>query len=164
MKIALKRITRFGCPTHTPAGNSGFTLVELLVTLVILSIGLLSVGRLFIFSNQHAYYGRSETMAVSLTSEIREKILSDNYDDIKAVFDDIDTNQPGSMNLTCQEWADHLHAEMGSSGQGLLDIYDENEDPEITTGMLTVVIEIKWQESGKNRSLVTRFSLAKMGV
>jgi prepilin-type N-terminal cleavage/methylation domain-containing protein len=151
-------------PLRRPNTESGFTLVEMLVTLVILSIGLLSVGKMFIFSNQHAFYGRCETMAVSLTSEIREKILSDNFDDIKSVFDDVDTNQDGTVNLTCREWADHLEAEMGSSGQGLIQVYDELEDAEITAGMVTIEIEIKWQESGKNRSLKTRFSVSKMGV
>ncbi len=162
MKLDLTQKTRGA--VRRPAGEDGFTLVEMLVTLVILSIGLLSVGKMFIFSNNHAYYGRTETMAVSLTSEIREKILSDNFDDLITIFDGVDTNQPGTVNLTCHEWAVHLAAEMGSSGQGLIEVYDETEDSEITAGMVTVKIEIKWQESGKNRSLVTQFSISKMGV
>jgi len=146
------------------SNQHGFTLVELLVTLVILSIGIISVGRLFIFANHHARYGRTETIAVSLTNEIREKMLSDNYDDLITIFDDVDTDQPGSITTSCVEWRNHLQAELGSSGRGEITVLDHTEDAEIVDGMVTAMIKVTWQESGKNRELTTRFAISKMGV
>jgi prepilin-type N-terminal cleavage/methylation domain-containing protein len=147
-----------------PRRTSGFTLVELLVALFILSIGILSVARLFIFSQHHAFHGRTETQATALAEEIREKILSENFDDLVSIFDGVDTSVPGTVTLPCQPWAGHLAAGLGMGGRGRIQVLRPFEDPEIVDGMLTITIEISWDESGQARSLPLRFSVAQMGV
>jgi prepilin-type N-terminal cleavage/methylation domain-containing protein len=143
----------------------GFTLVELLVALAILGVGILSVGRLFIFAQHHASFGREETMAVALAQEIREKILSDNFDDLKTIFDGIDTDDPGSITTPCAIWADHVAASLGAaSGRGTVQVMDHNEDPAITEGMVTALITISWLEEGHTQDVVMRFSVSKMGI
>ncbi|MCP4246508.1 MAG: prepilin-type N-terminal cleavage/methylation domain-containing protein [bacterium] len=143
---------------------AGFTLVELLVAMAILGIGILSVGKMFIFSQQHAGYGREETMAVTLAQEIREKILSDNYDDLITIYDGVDTAVPGSITTPCTIWAGHVSAGLGASGRGLVQVLDHNQDPEIVDGMVTVVITMSWQETGRTQDAVMRFSVSKMGI
>lgn len=144
--------------------REGFTLVELLVALSILSTGILSVAQLFIFSQRHAHGGRSETQATALAEEIREKVMSENFDDLVSIFDGVDTNVPSSITLPCQEWATHLEDRLGTEARGQLQVLEPFEDPEIVTGMLTVVVTVSWQESGQARSLPLRFSVAQIGV
>lgn len=144
--------------------RDGFTLVELLVALSILSIGILSVAQLFIFSQRHAHDGRIETQATALAEEIREKVMSENFDDLVSIFDGVDTNVPSSVTLPCQEWASHLDERLGSEGRGQLQVLQPAEDVEIVDGMLTIVVTVSWQESGQARSLPLRFSVAQIGV
>lgn len=145
--------------------TAGFTLTELLVALVILSVGILSVGRLFVFAQRHAGHGREETMAVCLAEEIREKILSDNFDDLVTIFDGVDTDQPGTITTPCSDWATHLANGLGGvSGRGTIEIMDHTEDPEIVDDMLTALITISWLESGRSHSLDMRFSTCKVGI
>ena len=145
--------------------SAGFTLTEMMVALVIMAVGILAVGRLFIFSKDHAAYGRQETMAVALAEEIREKIMSDNFDDLITIFDGIDTDSPSSLTTPCQNWADHLEANLGGvEGRGQIEVMDETEDPEIVAGMVTVLITVSWVEGGKTDAVDMRFSISKMGL
>ncbi len=139
-------------------------MTEMLIALTILAVGILSVGRLFIFSQRHAYYGRAETSAVSLAEEIREKILSNNYDHLITMFHGIDTDDPGSLTLPCQIWADHVSEQLGPSGRGEVAVRDHTQDAEIVEGMVTVVITMSWVENGQTRSLDMQFAVSRMGI
>lgn len=143
--------------------RAGFTLVELMVALVLLAIGLLAVGRLLIFSQHHAYHGRSETTAVSLAEEIREKMLSENFNDLPTIFDGVDTSVPGTVPTPCQPWADHLAGELGPSGSGRIEVFGPGEDPEITDGMYSVLIEVSWDQAGETKTVDLRFATSRMG-
>jgi prepilin-type N-terminal cleavage/methylation domain-containing protein len=146
-------------------GSDGFTLTEMMVALVIMAVGILSVGRLFIFSKDHAAYGRQETRAVALAEEIREKIMSDNFDDLITIFDGVDTDNPGSLTTPCQTWAQHLDDNLGGvGGRGRIQVLDETQDPEIVAGMVTVIITITWEEAGRTETVDMRFSISKMGL
>lgn len=144
--------------------RDGFTLVEMLVALTILSTGILSVAQLFIFSQRHAHDGRSETQATALAEEIREKVMSENFDDLVSIFDGVDTDLPGTVTLPCQEWATHLEDRLGTEARGQLQVLEPAEDGEIVAGMLTIVVTVSWQESGQARSLPLRFSVSQIGV
>jgi len=147
-----------------PRAGAGFTLVELMIAVFILSVGILSVGRLFVFAQNHSAHGRQETMAVSLAQEIREKILSKQFDEIVPLFDGVDTDLPDTITLPCQTWAEHLAAGLGPSGRGTVEILDHLGDPEITGGMLTVRIGVSWIENGARKEAPMRFSLSRMGI
>lgn len=143
--------------------TAGFTLVELMVSLVVLAIGILAVGRMVVFSQRHAAHGREETMAVSLAEEVREKIMSDNFDDLVSIFDGIDTDNIASIPTPCQDWAAHVLDGLGPSGRATVEVMDEVEDPEIVAGMVSVLITMYWQEGGNSKSLEVRFAVSKMG-
>jgi prepilin-type N-terminal cleavage/methylation domain-containing protein len=145
------------------AQEAGFTLVELMVSLVVLAIGIMGVAKLFIFSNHHSLYGNKELVAATLVQEIREKILSETFDDIPAVFDGVDTDLPPSITAPCQAWADHLGIQLGDEGRGVLDIILPGEDPEIYDRMFGVVITVYWPEAGDTKDLTMRFALSKVG-
>jgi hypothetical protein len=103
-------------------------------------------------------------MAVSLAQEIREKILSKEFDDLEALFDGVDTEVPDSITAPCQEWAAHVSAGLGPYGRGRVAILTPAEDPGIVAGMLSVAIEVAWQESGQEKAATMNFSLSRMGL
>ncbi|MFH1145242.1 MAG: prepilin-type N-terminal cleavage/methylation domain-containing protein [Candidatus Eisenbacteria bacterium] len=144
--------------------GAGFTLVELLASLVILSVGILGVGRLMIFSQRHAYHGRSETSAVTLAEEIREKILSESFNDLVSIFDGVDTTMPATVTLPCSPWATHLAAQLGPSGSGRISVLEPGEDADIVAGMVTVLVEVSWDQDGVTKTVPVRFSISRMGL
>lgn len=160
----MKRIHFHQPPPRALGPEAGFTLTELMVALVILAVGILSAGSLFVFSQRHAFSGRTETMAACLAEEIREKILSENFEDIQTIFDGVDTKYPETVTLPCQDWANHLTQGLGPSGRGILQVMHDDEDPDITDGMLSLVIDVSWQEGNQRPEVVLRFAISQMGV
>ena len=143
--------------------EGGFTLVELLVAVTILSIGILSVGQIFAVSSRNATFGRTETMAVGLAREMREKIMCEAFDDVQSVFDGVDTDNPGSVTTPCQLWATHLHDQLGPNGRGTIDVRAPEEDAELMQGMLAVEVEISWKVAGTTYQFPLTFALTKIG-
>jgi len=144
--------------------EGGFTLVELMVAVTVMAVGILAVGRLFIFSQHHATHGRSETMAVSLAQEIREKMLSQEFDDLELLFDHVDTTVPDTVTPPCQEWANRVATGLGPSGRGEIDVLTPDEDLEIVAGMLTIAIRVSWTEGPNDKSVRMRFSHSRVGI
>jgi prepilin-type N-terminal cleavage/methylation domain-containing protein len=144
--------------------SAGFTLVELMIAVFMLAVGILSVGRMFIVAQRHAQYGREETIAVSLAQEIREKILSKDFNDLESLFDGVDTDVPGTITAPCQLWAGHVQAGLANEGRGVLEVLNPTEDTDIVDGMLTVHIEVSWNEGGQEKAATMRFSLSRMGI
>ena len=147
-----------------PKRASGFTLVELMVALVMLSIGILAVGRLLIFSQRHSAQGRRETIAVTLAEEMREKILCGKFIDLVANFDNVDTRLPATVTLGCQEWATHVNEQLGAGAAGTIQILQPAEDAEIVDGMMTALIQVSWFQDGETRTVPVRFSICRMGT
>ncbi|MBD3334670.1 MAG: prepilin-type N-terminal cleavage/methylation domain-containing protein [Candidatus Eisenbacteria bacterium] len=146
-----------------PRPQAGFTLVELMVALVILAVGIMGIARLFIFSNHHALSSRKELVAESLIQEIREKVLSETFDDIPSIFDGVDTDYPGTITAPCQSWANHLADQLGDTGRGRINVDTDQEDAEVLDGMLGISFIITWLEEGQERDLQMRFLLTKVG-
>lgn len=144
--------------------QAGFTLTELMVALVILAVGILSAGSLFVFSQAHSYHGRTETAAACLAEEIREKILSENFEDLQTMFDNVDTDIPESLTLPCTDWANHLHDGLGTGGRGTIQVRGPAEDPEVVAGMWSVVITIYWRERDATSQVTLNFAVSQVGI
>jgi prepilin-type N-terminal cleavage/methylation domain-containing protein len=144
-------------------GNTGFTLVELLVAVTLLAIGILSVGQIFAVSARNASYGRTETVAVSLAREIQEKVLSESVEQVQAMFNGVDTNDPGTVTVPCTVWAQHLADQLGSSGRGRIWVRDSTEDANLLPGMFSVEIEISWLREGETMTVPLRFAITEIG-
>ena len=144
--------------------QGGFTLVELLIAVTILSIGIISVGQIFAISSRNATFGRTETMAVGLAREIQEKIMSESFDDVISVFDNVDTDNPGTLTNPCVIWGDHLRDQLGPNGRGTIQIQTAEEDAEILAGMLSVEVEISWKVGGQSFRVPLNFAMAKIGI
>lgn len=144
--------------------RAGFSLVETMVALTILAVGILSVAQLLVTSRGHSNYSRQETMAISLAQEIKERIYSENYDDVKSVFDGADTEDAETINDSTDEWAQHLRDMLGSNGRGTIEVVDFNEDASLPKGMYRVAIDVSWMEGPRYRTLPHNFLLTKVGL
>ena len=142
--------------------EAGFTLVELLVAVTILSVGILSVGQILAISSRNAVAGRTETIAVSLAREIQEKILSESVDQVGQVFDGVDTDIPGTITTPCQTWAQHLSEQLGPTGRGTIRVFDALQDPELLNGMYSVQIDIYWRSRSDTLRYPLRFAITSI--
>jgi hypothetical protein len=138
-------------------------MVELLVSLVILSVGIMGVAQLFNISSAHTMSGDKELAAASLVQEMREKILSETFDDVPSIFDGVDTAVENSVTEPCQAWAQHITDHLGVEGRGQIDVLEPDDDPEVLYGMLGAVITVSWPEQGETRDLTLRFVTTKIG-
>lgn len=144
--------------------SDGFTLVETMVAVFLLTIGLLGVSQVFTVSSRHTMNSRKETVANSLAQEIREKILSESFDDIVSIFDGVDTGDPSSITSPASDWANHLAAGLGPDARGTVQVDTPDEDVSLSQGMVGVTVTIYWLEAGRSLSLPVRFAVAKIGV
>ena len=143
--------------------EEGFTLVELLVAVSILTVGILSVGQIFAVSTQNATFGRTETYAVSLAREIEEKILSEAFEHVEMVFDGVDTQSEGTITEPCTVWAQHVEEQLGPNGRGTITVRNPTEDPQLLTGMVSVEVEMSWQRKGETYRYPLHFAITQVG-
>lgn len=67
---------QFGCSNKPMAYLNGFTLIEVLVTLVVISIGMLSIAQLQVRSLQHSHSSLQRTVAVVQANDLLERMWS----------------------------------------------------------------------------------------
>lgn len=132
-----------------PGGSRGFTLVEILVTLLIVSIGLLGIAALHSFSLRNNYDALLRSHASALASEIADRMRANltairNGDEIipNSLYEvDIGEDPPvddasPQATIDVSEWKDALVAQL-PEGEGSVEI-DE------ATGVVTITVQ--WGE------------------
>jgi prepilin-type N-terminal cleavage/methylation domain-containing protein len=144
--------------------EAGFSLVELMVALIVFTIGILSVGQLSITSKRHTNYAREETMAVALAQEIKERIFSEVFDDVKSIFDNTDTADADTINDSTDEWAAHVGDMFGSNGRGRIQVLDRFDDAAIPDGMYRVEVLVSWTSGTQSHELPLTWLMSKMGL
>lgn len=145
--------------------EDGFTLVELMISVFLLVIGVLGISQVFALSNRHTSNARLETEANSLIQEIREKIMSETFDDIDSIFDGIDTEDEASIPIPAQDWSEHVLERLGPGARGRITVTPSDEDADLPDGMVRVQIRMNWNEGGSNSvELPMEFLVAKIGA
>ncbi len=135
-----------------------------MVALVVLSIGVLALGQLFIVGQRQSTSSRMETTVVSLGQEIRERIYSEPFDNVRMTFDNVDTDNPGTVTLPCQSWANHLVQQLGPNARGQIEVRTHLQDASLVDGMLRVDVTITWPDGQTTRQHTVRFVLCKVGL
>lgn len=121
------------------SGQSGFSLIEVLIAVIILSIGLLGLASLQLAgtkNNQDAYYRSQATMlANDIADRMRANRDSARNGDYETGLGD---SAPGGGSIAAQDltaWKDRLD-DVLPAGQGAIDLGSDN----------TVEIIIQWDE------------------
>lgn len=144
-----------------PSRRAGFTLLELMIALMMLGVGVLGVAQVFAVANRHTAHAREETAAVCLAEEIREKIMSESFEDIYSIFNGVDTNDAGSIPLPAHDWATHVEDGLGIYGRGQIEVRRPEDDPGLSPGMVGVTVTMTWREGSRVVTLPLYFSVAK---
>ncbi len=142
----------------------GFSLVELMVSMVLLSIGFMAMSQLFLASVEHSKQGRHDMAALNTASEALERIRSVPYDDAYVTFNGMDTSDSISVPPEARNWATHVKSELGPTGVSVVHMYRAGDKPELTaTGLMEVEILTTWVERGRPRTMKTSSYLVRMG-
>jgi prepilin-type N-terminal cleavage/methylation domain-containing protein len=82
-----------------PTSQSGFTLVEALVAIVVLAVGLIAVANLMVVAGTSNSVGNTATAAATMASRELERLTAIPYDALVA-GGDLDANDPGYFDET----------------------------------------------------------------
>ncbi len=149
------------CATHTPRGNKGFTLVEVLVTLLVLSIGLLGIAKLVLVTsraNDSAYLRTQATaLAYSILDSMRanrDAAAGGSYNGTSAAISNpgvaCSATSPCSSAAIAQydlwQWKNALTAGLGPSGGGTVTTANVT-DPTTGATDVTATITVQWDDS-----------------
>jgi type IV pilus assembly protein PilV len=132
--------------------DGGFTLVEILVTLLIASIGLLGIAALHSFSLRNNYDALMRSHASALASDIADRMRA-NADEVNAVsdywlvFGQTKTVTPGSSQALADvvEWEETLGEQL-PNGDGQI---------QFNAATRVVSISVRWGERGTDMTFRT---------
>ena len=145
---------------RTTAGaprESGFTLVEALVALVILAIGMLGIAALYIEGLRASRAALIRTEAVTLAADLADRIRINReggaaYDEAKAADTPNANCLPGGAGCSPEEmaahdvrvWLDAIAAAL-PGGTGIV----QWSDPDTSDEIFLYDIEVRWTEAGQ---------------
>ena len=132
--------------------QSGFTLLEVLIAISILTVGLLGVAQMQIMGIQGNYFSGNTTAALSLAEEKMEDLLGKSYSDT-----DLDDTEPGNnANLTSITTIDHEELNIDETGQVGGGIYHRIwnvADNTPITNTKTVTLIVTWDNDSHRATL-----------
>jgi len=149
----------------TPSANRGFSLLELLITLVVLSIGLLGIGLMQTTNLGLTKTAFSRTQAMLLASDIADRIRANETFAANYVTSSNTANStPGCVNASCagaalasadiQDWSNRIYAEFpGGTGKIMDATASADACPGYTAttvaaGFMRVII--RWNEAASS--------------
>ncbi len=130
--------------------NSGVTLVEVLVVILILAIGLLGLAAMQAYAlkmNNGAYFNTQATFAIyEILDQIRaNKDNAANY--TIAMTADPETSPSTLAKKDVKEWVENL-ADSLPEGDGALNVT-------VSSGVVTVNAIVQWQDGDQTKNLAT---------
>jgi type IV pilus assembly protein PilV len=136
-----------------PRTIRGFTLIEVLVTLVVMGVGLLGMASLYAVSLRSSGSAIYRMQAVNLASDLADRIRANrtagtNYEGTPTAHDcetrDCSPKEMAENDLFT--WQAQINATLPGNASGTVDVDDSTEPS-------TYIITIKWQEPGQAEDL-----------
>jgi type IV pilus assembly protein PilV len=151
------------------ARHAGFTLVEVLVSLVVLAIGLLGIAKLMLFSSHSNDSAYLRSQATSLAYEILDDMRANRQEAIFAGTYNIAAAVPAVPAATCvgavacsttqvalydlYQWGLHLNANSGAVPPGALPNGQGSVTTATVAGQTTATIIVSWDDSVAQNTL-----------
>ncbi|MBW2040083.1 MAG: type IV pilus modification protein PilV [Deltaproteobacteria bacterium] len=120
--------------------TKGFTLLEVLITLIILSVGLLGLASMQIMAVKGNSFGQQMTVASTLAQNKLEELRKANFDSI-ANGNDTYSDQINGVSYT-RQWT------------------VQDDTPEVDAK--TVVIAVSWEGTQANRSVILSTIISRL--
>lgn len=135
----------------------GFSLVEALVALLVLSIGMLGIAALYVESLRSGRTALLRTQAVTLASDMADRIRANRQgrDAYQATVTSADTNaecSPGGTGCATDALAKHDKAAWLGAIEAALPGATGTIDVDTTTTPATYTIVVSWTEAGQKDS------------
>ena len=128
--------------------ESGFTLIEVLVAIVILMFGLLAVGTMQISAMRGNFMGGNTSIALSLASQKMEDILNKDFNHADLL--DSNTGNNGSLSSTTSVDHQEYVSEDGAVGTGGFFRRIWNVANQASPTRKSIVVIVSW-ENNKHR-------------
>lgn len=159
--------------------QSGFSLIEVLVSLVVLSVGMLGVGKLVLFTSRanDSAYMRSQATALAYTildsmRANRQTALTGSYTVAYGAYANpgVSCNTAASAcsgtigaQYDLYQWKSRLLVALGSTGDGQIVTVSV---PDATTGAtnVTATIQVKWNDTVAQQSFGATAASAQAAV
>lgn len=141
-KSRSKRLPPF---VHTKSGFlKGFTLVEIIVAMTVVTIGVLAVINLFPRGLRLARESKETSVAINLTQEKIEELIAQNYDDIPTGIieakDRVDNNPSSQFYIYQRETqADYADSNLNTTAQD--------------TELKKITVTVFWIENGREKTV-----------
>jgi type IV pilus modification protein PilV len=123
--------------------EQGFTLIEFLVAVIILTVGLLAVGSMQISAIRGNFLGGNTSIALSLASERMEDLLNKNIGHL----DLVDTAAANNANLTSITTCDHQERVNEAGTLDLLGFYRRiwNVADSASPALKSITVIVTWE-------------------
>jgi prepilin-type N-terminal cleavage/methylation domain-containing protein len=137
----------------------GFTLIEVLVAIVILTVGLLAVGTMQISAIRGNFMGGNTSIALSLASEKMEDLLNSDFNDppgVQKLTDRITGNNATLSSTTAVDWDEYV-SEEGAVGAGgfYRRIWNIANVPTVSPTTKNVVVTVTWENNRHRVSIAS---------
>jgi type IV pilus assembly protein PilV len=146
-----------------PSRNTGFTLVEVLVSLVVFSIGLLGIGKLILFSSRANDSAYQRDQATALAYSMLDSMRANRATAVAGGYSgtDVASSNPSSQNCTDASfnctgttlaqyelamWQTSLLSALGPCGTGMVKTASAT-DPSTGASVTTATISVQWDDT-----------------
>jgi type IV pilus assembly protein PilV len=128
---------------HRTKRSDGMTLIEVLVTLVIISVGLLGVAALQLATVRNNYDAFVRSQAAVLAGDLLDRMRANREDALRGDYEALDLGLLTGDTAAIRDinaWKQTLAAQLPAGGDGMV-------DTDVATGVVTITIQ--WGERGE---------------
>jgi prepilin-type N-terminal cleavage/methylation domain-containing protein len=143
-------------------GENGFTLIEVLIAIVILTVGLLAVGTMQISAIRGNFMGGNTSVALSLASEKMEDLLNSDFNDppgVQKLTDRISSNNGNLSTFAAgsTDWEENVSEDGVVVGTGgfYRRIWNIANVPSVAPTTKSVVVTVTWENNRHRVSIAS---------